>query len=550
MATPAAPLVHSPALRRAHALTAHLCASSSSSSSLPRLSSFPFVLTRHTRFADVDRYAHVNNATYYAYFDSVINEFLIRRAGMKADDAVVGISAATSARFVSSVAFPARIHLALRVTKLSTRSVTYECAVFKDTQACSTGGAAASAPTDATTTLAALGTHAQVWVQRNSGGDDNSNSMRPTAIPDHVRQALSSLLVSEAVATSALSGSDSASAVGSCSGVVHPQSATRLLMVSPLHFRRNDESAADNSFMLQARESNTEVQRRAQAEFDAYVTLLRARGVEVEVHLPRPDVFTPDGVFPNNWFSTHAAESCAGGRKERLLVLYPMRHRTRQLERDPRIVASLSSRYDRVLDFTAEEEIDAGRASMLEGTGAAIFDHAGRTLYHAISERSTPALARKVANAIWPPTLSGPPAKVVSFHTRDAATGTPIYHTNVIMAVGTGWAVLCVDAIPDAGEAAAVVGALEASGREVVRISAEQVSNFCGNVLEVRAKRSEDGSEPERRFVAMSSRAFEAFTTEQRATLTRLGGELIHTPLTTIEHVGGGGARCMIAEIY
>jgi len=340
-------------------------------------------------------------------------------------------------------------------------------------------------------------------------------------------------------------GNDASSSSGA-----HPQSATRLLMVSPLHFRRNDESAADNSFMLQLEGlSHAEVQARAQAEFDEYVALLRSRGIGVEVHLPRADVFTPDGVFPNNWFSTHAAEATPQGRKESLLLLYPMRHRTRQLERDPRIVASLASRYDRLVDFTAEEEV-ANASSMLEGTGAAIFDHAHRTLYHAISERSTVSLAQRVAAAIWPSSSGGAAPRVVSFHTRDAQSGTPLYHTNVMLAIGARWAVLCADVIPDAAERAALIDSLAQGGHEVILISSKQVAEFCGNILEVRAAPSADGFTPERRFVVMSSRAHAAFTPAQRETLTRLGGELLHTPLTTIEHIGGGGARCMIAELY
>ena len=135
---------------------------------------------------------------------------------------------------------------------------------------------------------------------------------------------------------------------------------------------------------------------------------------------------------------------------------------------------------------------------------------------------------------------------MVRFSSRDSA-GRVVYHTNVVMALGTKWAILCVEGIPDAGEAAAVVARLEASGRTVLPISQAQVESFCGNVLELRAP-GPDGAD--RLLIAMSTRAFNAFTVEQRELLQRLGCELLHTPLDTIEEVGGGGARCMLAELF
>ena len=358
-------------------------------------------------------------------------------------------------------------------------------------------------------------------------------------------------------------------------------------MVAPLHFGRNDETACDNAFMQRTARTNAEVQQAAQAEFDAYVALLRSRGVRVEVVHPPAEVVAPDGVFPNNWFSTHAPDMAAG-RPESLMVLYPMRYQSRSIERTPALVDSLRRRYAQFADFSGEElRVDSngagvdGGLGILEGTGAAIIDHTNGVIYHALSERSHAALAHKLADTLWPaapasaaavaassngavapvsPASSSPAAthpRVVSFSACDAK-GRTVYHTNVIMALGSRWAVLCVESIPDAAEAAAVVARLQASGRTVVPISLAQVEALCGNVLELRTDGGADDAdaaeatveaEP-RTLIAMSTRAFHAFTAEQRATLEQLGGELLHTPLDTIEEVGGGGARCMLAEIF
>ena len=511
--------------RRVRAITQHLFASSPLAASLRSvptgstpsrvLTDFPFLLPHSTRFGDVDAYMHVNNVEFYSYFDTVINTFLMQQAGMQTSDPIVGVCAASSCNYSASVGFPANLILGLRVTKLSRSSVTYEVAVFH------------SRDYYPSTLLCALGSFVHVFVTRKD--------MKPIAIPPRIRKALEGL--QNAVAGSVTASASTSSATPS-SAVQRPvsQCASAVLMVSPLHFRRNDETAADNTFMQQSNLSNAEIQQAAQGEFDAYVSLLRANGIKVEVHLPPSDVPTPDSLYPNNWFSTHAATAD----RPSTLVIYPMRHVSRRLERNPLVISALRARYDRFVDLSGEELSDHG--SILEGTGAAVFDHVHRVLYHSISERSYAALAEKVAQTLWPAEPPQPPGTVHSFEACDAQ-GRAYYHTNVIMAIGTTWAVLCVGAIRNATQAEVIVKQLESTGHTVVRITRKQVEEFCGNVLELQNQQGQ-------KFVVMSDAAFEAFTAEQKAILTAGGAKLLHTPLPTIEKIGGGGARCMIAELF
>ena len=535
-----------------------------------------------TRFGDVDVYGIVYNVIYYSYGDNAIQTFYVERAGMAPTDALTGSLVVTSScRYIRSLGFPASIRVGLRVTNITNSSVTYECGVF-EAIAANTAPALTANTTAAEeeTHLCALLTFVHVFVTKSN--------MRPTPIPAKIRQALTTLLITEQTldttastaavtpaATAAVASAPAplAAAVSSSAHAPLQQCASRVLMVSPLHFRRNDETASDNAFMHASSLSARSIQARAQAEFDAYVQLLRSRGIQVQIEQPAPDLFCPDGVYPNNWFSTHAAEPSAtaaaagvkGGRQGSLLIIYPMRHVSRRLERSPRLIAALSARYDRVLDFSSEELLLSGGqaggrgAAILEGTGAAIFDHVNHTLYHALSERSHAALANKLAQALWPSSASAsasassssspssaspsaPPPTVFSFSAVDSS-GRPYYHTNVLMGLGTHWAVLCVEALVDPAQAAEILAHLARTGHEVIRITRRQVECFCGNVLELRNQRGQ-------RFVVMSSAAHAAFTPEQRSILTKRGGEILHTPLATIESIGGGGARCMVAELF
>ena len=293
-----------------------------------------------------------------------------------------------------------------------------------------------------------------------------------------------------------------------------------VLMVEPLGFRSNPETLADNAFQRGVTaESPQAIEQAAREEFTRLREALESHGVAVEWHPGTDSREAPDAVFPNNWFSTHDEET---------LVLYPMRAASRRIERRADIVEALRVAYPRVVDLTPYEE--DGR--FLEGTGSLVIDDAARIVYAGVSPRTDPGLAEE-----WGRRMGYDP---LVFHTADDR-GQPVYHTNVLLALGTGWAVVCSETIEpqDRGE---ILAALAETGHGAIEISREQMEAFCGNVLEL-----EGG--PGERLVVMSDRAYHAFTDEQRAALASRGA-LVHVDLTTIETHGGGSARCMLAELH
>ncbi|GAB0490180.1 hypothetical protein MMPV_001412 [Pyropia vietnamensis] len=343
------------------------------------------------------------------------------------------------------------------------------------------------------------------------------------------------------------------------------QSSNHLLMVAPTAFERNELAASDNFFMSSAATAVRDdtgaldtagtpasvaavvgsdaagadaLRRAVLGEFASLYTLLTSRcpgGVGARVHLFTHEVLdgTPDAVFPNNWFSTHTNLETDAAAGACTLVFYPMRAANRRLERRPALLARLEGfrRYTHVIDLSRQET--AADPRFLEGTGSLVLDRIHRVAYAAISERTDARLA-----AAWGRLLG---YTVVPFRAVDGG-GRPIYHTNVMMAIGTRWAVVAADAIHDAAERAAVLDGLATGGREVVTISTAQVAAFCGNVLEVEGH---DGAP----VLVASTRAVQALEADQRE---RLEGvlPLRHAAIPTLEAVGGGGVRCAIGELF
>jgi hypothetical protein len=297
-------------------------------------------------------------------------------------------------------------------------------------------------------------------------------------------------------------------------------SARRVLMIEPIGFRSNPETIADNAFQRPpGDESPQAIEIAARQEFTRLRDALEARGVDVVWRAAAADRASPDAVFPNNWISTHR-----GGR----LVLYPMMARSRRGERRQEIIQDLRERYPNVLDLTSHEIDDR----FLEGTGSLVIDDRAGIVYASASPRTDLRLVHE-----WAERMGFEP---VVFHANDAR-GRPIYHTNVVMSVGTEWAVVCAEAI-DPLDRSEVLATLFETGRETIPISLDQMADFCGNVLEL----ENDGG---RKLIVMSDRAFDAFTDEQRGALAA-HAELVHTNLATIETHGGGSARCMLAELH
>ena len=301
----------------------------------------------------------------------------------------------------------------------------------------------------------------------------------------------------------------------------HTQSTTSVLMIRPGRFYPNPETAADNAFQRDANCGSDALALVARKEFDAAVQTLRAAGVNVHVFEDTAEPEKPDAVFPNNWISTHH-----DGR----IALFPMYSALRRRERRQDIVEELCKLYrvTDVMDYSAFED----EGCCLEGTGSLVFDHLNNVAYVSLSNRSNPKVIQRFADDFR--------YEPVTF-TSIGSNGQPIYHTNVMMCIGTDFAMVGLEMIPDKAERQQVRARLEKTGKEIVELSADQIANFAGNAIELQNKSGE-------KLLVLSSRAARALTEEQRKTLTRYA-RLLPLELPTIE-LGGGSARCMMATIH
>jgi hypothetical protein len=307
------------------------------------------------------------------------------------------------------------------------------------------------------------------------------------------------------------------------------QTTDRILMVRPAAFGFNAQTAQSNPFQ-QAHTPQTAARDHAAAlaEFDESVRHLRAEGVQVCVAADVAPPERPDAIFPNNWVSFH---------RDGTLVLYPMQAPVRRLERRLEIVeqacAELGFRIGRRVDLTAHES--AGR--FLEGTGSLVLDHVARVAYACISPRTDRGLVDE-----WCRQLQFEP---VVFDATDAA-GRPWYHTNVMLSIGSGFVVIAADSI-DAAQRGAVLGRLRASGRAIVEIDRGAAQAFAGNVLELGAW---DEAVGDSRVLVLSAAARAGLGAAAYARLAATVDSVVCVPIPTIERLGGGSARCMMAEVF
>ncbi len=302
------------------------------------------------------------------------------------------------------------------------------------------------------------------------------------------------------------------------------QSSDTILMIRPVRFGYNPQTAASNAFQSAEGADNQEaIQAAALAEFDAFAGLLRQAGVRVLVFEDRQDAPQPDSIFPNNWLSTHDSGT---------LILYPMFAPSRRAERRMDIVKSLTEEHgfkiSMVLDLSGNEMFDR----FLEGTGSMVLDREVRAIYACLSDRTNKSLLTDFARIFG-----------FQLHAFDALDeqGRPIYHTNVVMHIGSRLAVICLDALPES-QRADVRDALDQGGKTVLPISLEQMSRFAGNMLEVRNDKGQH-------FTVMSQQALDALSPDQRAAIESFT-PILSSPLDTIEKYGGGSARCMMAELF
>ena len=300
-----------------------------------------------------------------------------------------------------------------------------------------------------------------------------------------------------------------------------------ILMIRPVSFRMNEQTAVNNYFMEDMALKNAEINSRAQEEFDQLVKMLREHGVEVIVVEDRIETDTPDSVFPNNWISFH---------ENGTVVVYPMFAENRRKERRDDLFDILEEhgfRIDQIVDYTSAEEYSC----FLEATGSIIMDRIHQKAYCALSERAHEELLIEFCEDFE--------CTPVIFTANQTVDGErlPIYHTNVMMCIGEQFAVVCLDSIDDKSEKKNIVNHLKQDGKAIVKISETQMHQFAGNMLQVIGKDNQ-------RLLVMSSAAYNSLTPEQLATLGKYNDTIVHSPLHTIETCGGGSARCMMAEIF
>ncbi|WP_138481816.1 citrulline utilization hydrolase CtlX [Dyadobacter bucti] len=308
------------------------------------------------------------------------------------------------------------------------------------------------------------------------------------------------------------------------SAQIQPQSTSRIMMIRPVRFAFNAETAESNKFQKASSAENTgeAAQKEAQEEFDLMVDQLDKAGIDLHIFDDTDDIYRPDAVFSNNWVSFHQSGK---------VVLYPMMAENRRVERRPDIINDLKK------DFKIEEIIDLTyfekQGKYLEGTGSMVLDRRYKIAYACLSPRTHQEVLDAFAEALG--------YEVVAFSASDE-NGKPVYHTNVIMCVGDIFAVVCLEAIKDPDERQLVRSALEETKKYIVEISLDQVRHFAGNMLMVRNDKSD-------KFLIMSTQAYDSLTTRQKDNLSDYA-RLLHTDLAVIEGNGGGSARCMMTEIH
>lgn len=299
------------------------------------------------------------------------------------------------------------------------------------------------------------------------------------------------------------------------------QAPKKILLVSPDYFDYNKKTAKTNVFQHKVKDYTTRLSLLAKAEFRSLLNTLNKNQIEYYTFKSLPD--TPDAVFPNNWFSTHAKGK---------LVLYPMYADNRRTERNMEIISFLKNNldYNKVLDLTAYERY----GYFLEGTGSMVLHHASSTVFACISARTHEVMVK-----LWCHIMNFNP---VIFYAYDSATKTQIYHTNVLMSIATNYAIICMDCISNTKNKQLLLDKLEELNVKIIYISEQQMNCFCGNIIEVLNKNG-------KLITLMSESAYTGFTKQQLDIIAEKS-EIVYVNIANIEKFGGGSLRCMIAGLH
>jgi len=297
------------------------------------------------------------------------------------------------------------------------------------------------------------------------------------------------------------------------------QNTDHLLMIEPVNFGFNAETAVNNTFQVN---TYKDVQQQALQEFNGFVQLLRENNIHVTVIKDTAHPFTPDSIFPNNWISFHENSD---------IILYPMYAANRRNERKEHILEKLKESFqiESITDLSKYENENL----FLEGTGSMVLDRDNNIVYACVSPRTSIKILDEFCRINH--------YTAVTFTAKDM-NAVDIYHTNVIMCVASAFVVICLDSITDKTERQKLVDSFSKTNKEVIGISLQQMNSFAGNMLQVK---NTDGE----LLLIMSTQAYQSLTNEQVKELLKYN-RILHSSLDTIETAGGGSARCMMAEIF
>ncbi|MGS0524997.1 citrulline utilization hydrolase CtlX [Zobellia nedashkovskayae] len=304
------------------------------------------------------------------------------------------------------------------------------------------------------------------------------------------------------------------------------QITNNILMIRPVNFRMNEQTAVNNYFQEDIDVQNTTINSKAQQEFDTFVDVLRSKGVNVIVVEDTKEPDTPDSIFPNNWISFHANGTVG---------LYPMFAENRRSERREDILETLEEKglhIENIVDYTSAE----AEGVFLEATGSIALDRVNKKAYCALSGRADEELFIEFCEDFeYSPVI---------FTANQSVDGKrmAIYHTNVMMCLAENFSVICLDTIDDKKERKNVIDYLKQDGKEIIKITEQQMHHFAGNMLQVLGG-------DDKRYLVMSSSAYNSLTSKQIEAIETYC-EIIHSSLETIETCGGGSARCMMAEVF
>ena len=304
------------------------------------------------------------------------------------------------------------------------------------------------------------------------------------------------------------------------------QTTNTVLMIRPIRFRMNEQTAVNNYFQEDLDMKNVEINAKAQVEFDAFVEKLRGAGINVVVEQDDMELDTPDSIFPNNWVSFHQNGDVA---------IYPMFAPNRRKERREEFFDTLEKegfQIDNIVDYTSAEE----DGYFLEGTGSIALDRVNRKAYCALSPRADEELFIEFCED-----FEYTPVVFIANQTVEGKR-LPVYHTNVMMCIAETFAVICLDSIDDKHDRKNVLKHLKQDGKEIIEISEEQMTHFAGNMLQVRGT-------DDKRYLVMSKAAHSSLTSMQISKIS-MHCDILYSDLETIETCGGGSARCMMAEVF